>query len=87
MTFTLSGALAPTMPKRRKATPEEMAVRIKEIARLRATGHRNAEIAAALGVSKKTIEMTVYKYEITKNGKILDPKGTCHARPPWRPTN
>jgi Bacterial regulatory proteins, luxR family len=62
-----------------------MAARVKEIARLRAEGWSNFMIAAVLDISKRTIEMTVHKYEITKDGKILDPEGTSNPRPPWRP--
>jgi transposase len=64
-----------------------MAARIKELARLRAAGYCNSEIANALDISKKSVEMIVHKYEITKDGKILDPKGTSHPRPPWRPNS
>jgi DNA-binding NarL/FixJ family response regulator len=85
MTHTATDNHPPTSPRRRKATPDEMAARIKEIARMRAAGYRNSEIADALDVTKKTIAMDVYKYEITKDGRILDPEGTCHLRPPWQP--
>jgi DNA-binding NarL/FixJ family response regulator len=85
MTPSVTDNPQPTSTRRRKATPDEMAARIKEIARLRAAGFRNAEIADVLDIKKKTVAMDVYKYEITKNGRILDPEGTCHLRPPWQP--
>ena len=75
---------SPLTTRRKAATQEEMAARIKEIARLRAAGYRNAEIADALDIKKKTVEMNVHKYEITKDGKILDPEGSGHLRPPWQ---
>jgi DNA-binding NarL/FixJ family response regulator len=85
MTYIATDKTPPTSTKRRKAAPDEMAVRIKEIARLRAAGYRNAEIANALDITKKTVEMNVHKYEITKDGRILDPEGTSHLRPSWQP--
>jgi DNA-binding NarL/FixJ family response regulator len=85
MTYTATDKHPPTSTKRRKATPDEMAARIKEIARLRAAGYCNADIATTLGITKKIVEMNVHKYEITKDGRILDPDGTSHPRPPWQP--
>jgi hypothetical protein len=75
-------SLSPTPAKKRAPTPSEMADRIKEIARLRAANYSNTQIADALRIKKKTLEMTIYKYEITKDGKILDPEGTYRIRTP-----
>lgn len=69
-----------------KASPQGMAAlnRAAEIARMRASGFRNGEIADQLGLRKKTVEQYVWKYAITNDGHIRYPDGDSPPRPRWR---